>query len=300
MNGKDARPIPRGAPASYFVLPVLLIAFSSVFSSYLLHERSLSEGKGGKDERRVILQHEISMRPSLSLGFRNFLSDLAWLEAVQVAGSRRMTPKEYDTLYLLTKVVSNYDPRFVVPYLVGGLVLGDSSSHVPQALETLERGWKHHPSDWRFPFYMGYLHYFSLGDPAEGGRYLEAASRLPGSPSYLPLLASRMLVEGRSPETALALLSEMIKQETDPARWEAIRKRIREVAVERDLQLLEGAIAQYLRKTGGAPGSLADLVGAGVLRAVPSEPNGGTYLLLPDGTVRSSRMAERLRVFRPR
>src|SRR3990172_7001506 len=179
MNGKKARPIPRGTPAFYFMLPVLLIAFSSVFSSLLLRERSLSAAKGGKDERRAILRYEISMRPSLSLGFRNFLADLAWLEAVQVAGSRRMTPREYDTLYLLTKTVSNYDPRFVVPYLVGGLVLGDSAAHVPKALETLERGWKHHPSDWRFPLYMGHLHSFSLCDPARGGETPEAASPLP-------------------------------------------------------------------------------------------------------------------------
>ena len=298
MNRKDARPIPRGTPAFYFVLPVLLIAFSSVFSSLLLHERSLSEGGGGKGERRVILQYEISMRPSLSLGFRNFLADLAWLEAVQVAGSRRMTPQEYDTLYLLTKAVSNYDPRFVVPYLVGGLVLGDSAAHVPQALETLERGWKHHPADWRLPFYIGYIRYFSLGDPAEGGKTLEAASRLPGSPSYLPLLASRMLVEGRSPETALALLSEMIKQETDPARLEVLKRRIHEVVAERDMQLLESAVEAYHNKTGRLPRELSDLVREDMIDQIPEDPYGGRYLLSPDGKIRSTVVQQRLKVFR--
>ncbi len=246
------------------------------------------------------LQYEISMRPSLSLGFRNFLADLVWLEAVQVSGSTRMTARDYDALHLLTKTVSNYDPRFVVPYLVGGLVLGDSPNHVPQALETMGLGWKHHPDDWGFQFYMGYIRYFSMGDPTEGGKYLDAASRLPGSPPYLPLLASRMLVEGRSPETALALLSEMVKQETNPARRETLLERIRQVTVERDLQLLENAIDQYRRKTGERPARLADLVRAGILPAVPSEPNGGTYLLLPDGSVRNSRMKDRLRVFRSR
>ena len=300
MNGKDARPIPRGTPASYFVLPVLLIAFSSVISSHVLHERSLSEGRGGKDERRVILQYEISMRPSLSLGFRNFLADLAWLEAVQVAGSRRMTPQEYDTLYLLTKAVSNYDPRFVVPYLVGGLVLSDSAAHVPQALETLERGWKHHPADWRLPFYIGYIRYFSLGNPAEGGKTLEAASRLPGSPPYLPLLASRMLVEGRSPETAFALLSEMIRQENDPARLEVLKRRIHEVVAERDMQRLESAVEAYHKKTGRLPRVLSDLVREGMIDQIPEEPHGGRYLLSPDGQIRSTLVQQRLKVFRKR
>ena len=298
MNGKEAKPILRGTPLSYFVLPVLLIAFSSVFSSLLLHERSLSEGRGGKVERRVILQYENSMRPLLSLGFRNFLADLAWLEAVQVAGSRQMTPKDYDTLYLLTKAISNYDPRFVVPYLVGGLVLGDSANHVPQALETLGRGWKHHLADWRFPFYVGYLHYFSLGDPVEGAKALESAAKIDNSPPYLALLAARMFSEGREPETALRFLNEMMRQENDPARVEVLKRRIREVLAERDMQMLESAVEAYRKKTGSLPGELSALVREGMIDQVPEEPHGGRYLLSPDGGIRSTLVQQRMKVFR--
>ena len=110
-----------------------------------------------------------------------------------------------------------------------------------------------HPADWRFPFYMGFTHYFSLGDAVAGGRAMAEAARLPGSPAYLPGLASRMLSEAREPEAALRLLEPIVRQESDPARRAVLERRIREVTVERDLQALERAVETYRERTGAAP-----------------------------------------------
>jgi hypothetical protein len=247
---------------------------------------------------RAGLKFEISRRPFLSFGFRNFLADLAWLEAVQVSGARRMSPGDYDRLYHLIRTVINYDPRFVVPYILGGLMVGDSPSHVQEAVEILQLGRENHPRDWRLPFYVGYLRYFVLGDPVAGGEALGEAARIPGSPAYLPFLAARMLSEGRRPETAMAFLSAMTRQETDPVRREILERRMKEVIVERDIQDLERAAEAYREKTGAWPETLTDLVTAGFRARIPHEPNGGEYLLSPGGKVRSSKAAQRLKVFR--
>ena len=125
------------------------------------------------------------------------------------------------------------------------------------------------------------------------------AARIPGSPEYIPLLASRMLSEGHRPATALAFLQEMTQRETDPRRKAPLEERIRRVEVERDLQLLEGAIAEYTSRHGGPPPLLSDLVRSGVLARLPEEPYGGRYLLAPDGRVWSDRApGGRLKVFR--
>ena len=238
--------------------------------------------------------------PHWSFGFRNVLADVVWLEAVQVAGSRRMTSAEYTRLYELLNVVANFDPKFEVPYLLGGLVLSESPNHPQEALRILERGKANYPTAWRFPFYIGFTRYFSLGDPRGGGEAMGEAARLPGSPAYLPGIASRMLSEARDPEAALALLDAIVRQESDPARRTVLERRLREVAVERDLQLLESAVVRYREKTGGVPARLQDLVREGILAEVPREPNGGRYLLDKGGSVRSDRVAQRLRVFRNR
>ncbi len=297
---KGAIPLPSSRKAAIFLwlVPVLFLVVSAIPSSRILHERALVAQTGERGVRSGGLILEISKRPAFAFGFRNFLGDLAWLQAVQAAGSRRMSRGDYDRLAVLIRIVGNLDPRFVVPYLLGGLLLGDSPDHVGDALDILEKGRNNHPADWRFPFYTGYIRYFSLGDPLEGGKALMVASRIAGSPPYLTFLSTRMLSEGKKPETALAFLRGMVREETDPARLEILRKRMREVIVERDIQFLERAVDAYRQNTGEAPATLTDLLRSGLIPRIPVEPHGGRYLLQPDGTVRSDRVTDRLKVFK--
>ena len=240
----------------------------------------------------------ISRTPSYSLGFGNVLADIAWLEAVQVAGNMKMARTDYDRLYELLNVVANFDRRFETPYLLGGMVLGESKDHGREALRVLDRGKAQFPRDWRFPFYKGFTYYFSLGNPEAAGKEMAEASWLPASPAFLPGLASRMLSEARNPVAALAMLDQIVHQETDSARRSILERRIREVVVERDLQNLERAVEEYREKAGDNPRELSDLVRAGILPRIPAEPNGGKYILEAGGKVRSSRVMQRLLVFK--
>jgi len=239
----------------------------------------------------------VSRRPEFAFGFRNVLADVVWLQAVQVAGGRKLTPTEYDRLYVLLNVEADLDPKFEMPYFLGGLVLGESPLHARDALRVFERGKVTHPADWRFPFYMGFTHYFSLGDGLAGGGAMAEAARLPGSPAYLTGLASRMLTEAREPEAALALLETITRQENDPVRRSVLERRVREVTVERDLMALERAVERYREKAGVAPENLSALVKEGILEGIPPEPNGGSYVIDRGGRVRSDRVSQRLRVY---
>lgn len=275
---------------------IALIA-SIGFSRLLLPVPGLPEIGGVGRERQGLLA-AVSRRPEFAFGFRNVLADIVWLEAVQVAGKKEMTPAEYDRLYALLNVEANFDPKFEIPYLLGGLVLGESPDHGREALLVFERGKATHPADWRFPFYIGFTHYFTLGDAVAGGGAMAEAARLPGSPAYLAGLASRMFSEARAPEAALKLLESILLQESDPARRAVLERRIRELTVERDIQVLEEAVETFRENVGAVPESLAALVRAGILSGIPREPNGGRYILDPGGTVRSDRVSHRLQVFR--
>jgi hypothetical protein len=287
----------RGARFAVWLLPVALILLSAAISYRVTSGRTQAAGRGNSPS----VLGAISGRPALSFGFANLLGDFVWLEAVQVAGNRKMISVDYDRLSELLFTVIRFDPRFVVPYLLGGIVLGDSPDHAGAALDLLAQGARRFPEEWRIPFYTGYIHYFSLANPEEGGMALLRASRIPGSPDYFPMLASRMLSEGHRPATALAFLQGMTERETDPRRIASLEERIRRVTVERDLQSMEGAVADYTSRVGAPPGELADLLHFGVLARVPEEPYGGKYLLTPDGRVRSNRAPqERLKVLRKR
>ena len=277
-------------------IAALGLLVSMGMSSRLIPLRDLPEP--GPQVREVPgLLMAVSRRPEFAFGFRNVLADVVWLQAIQVAGSLKMTPTEYDRLYALLNLEADLDPKFEMPYLLGGLVLGESTLHAQKALHVLGRGKEQYPTDWRFPFYMGFTHYFSLGDGIGGGRAMAEAARLPGAPPYLAGLASRMLTEAREPETALALLQTIARQENDPVRRSVLERRIREVAVERDLLALERAVERYREKMGFAPGDLSALVREGILEGIPPEPNGGRYVIDRGGKVRSDQVAQRLRVY---
>lgn len=291
---------PKGVPLILWGVPLLFLLVSALLSSsiYTDRERAATGREDIRSAKSQGLLYGISFHPSFAFGFRNLFADMSWLEAVQVAGTRKLTPSDYDRLVLMIQTVIHFDPRFKVPYLLGGLILGDSQLHVPEALKILEQGRANHPNDWRFPFYAGYLHYFSLGDPMEGGKALESAAKIENSPAYLALLAARMFSEGRKPETALRFLHRMMKEENDPARLEVLRRRIREVVAEQDMQRLESAVEAYREKTGRIPKELPDLVREGMIARVPEEPHGGRYLLFSDGKIGSTRVRKRLKVFR--
>jgi hypothetical protein len=277
--------------------PLLLLAASAAVSRGVLLDRSPSRSDA-VDPDAPFLLGEMSRHPAFAFGFRNFLSDIVWLEAVQVSGNKKMLPAHYDRLAVLLDAVANFDPKVRVAYLLGGLVLGESAPHAHAAIRVLERGRDNFPDDWRFPFYIGYTRYFVLGEAAEGGQWMMKASRLKNSPEYLPRLAARMLAEGREPETALSFLKVMIAQESDPSRKEILVRRAVEVAIERDLQAIERAAAAFRSAKGTWPGGMSDLVAGGFLSRVPTHPSGGGYRLKSDGTAFSTTGEARLRTFR--
>ena len=285
--------------AAWFVATLVFATLSGILLSRAMNKLSstdpqLSSSMSGAGN----LLAGISQKPEFTLGFRNAIADIVWLQAVQVAGNRVLSNTDYNQLYILLDTAVNFDPRFDVPYLLGGITLGDSPAHGMEALRILDRGGAQFPDDWRYPFYKGYTLYFNIGDPLAAGEEMASASRLPAAPAYLPGLASRMLSEGNEPETAIRLLASIIDKETDDSRRQVLERRLREVVTERDLQMLESAVSAYREAFGGEPLLLQDLVRAGILREIPAEPNGGNYILERGGEVRSDQMTRRLRLFK--
>src|SRR4030066_2609069 len=161
---------PRGAPLILWGVPLLFLLASAFLSSRisLYQERVLAEREDRERAGNQSLLYEISRHPAFSFGFRNFFADFSWLGAVQVAGTRKLTPTDYDRFACMFQTVVEFGPNFKVPYLLGGGILGDSRAHPQEAPKILTLGRANHPDDGGSPFYTGYLHYFSLGDPAEG------------------------------------------------------------------------------------------------------------------------------------
>lgn len=237
------------------------------------------------------------LKPAL-LGYHHVGADLLWLRFVQVVGKKQNSEDEYAWMYHALDVITTLDPHYAYAYYIGGNILGELANRPDLSNRLLEKGAKANPTVWNIPFLLGYNYYFLLGDPAKGAQYIMQAASLPDRPAYLPGLATRMAAEAGSPETALVFLEARLLETQDPEMQEFLANRMKEVIIERDLRLLEGAVAAYQAQHRALPGTITDLVTAGVLSMVPQEPFGGMYLLdRKTGALSSSTHPKRLRTF---
>ena len=237
------------------------------------------------------------LKPAL-LGYHHLGADLLWLKLVQVVGEKRNSADEYEWMYHALDVMTTLDPQYAYVYYAGGVILGDLANHPDLSNRLLEKGVTANPDVWNIPFLLGYNYYFLLGDPAKGAEYIMKAARLPDGPSYLPGLATRMAAEAGSPDTALAFLEARLRETHDPEMREVLVVRMKEVIIERDLRILESAVEAYRTKHLTLPATVTDLVVAGVLSILPTEPFGGDYRLdSKTGSVSSSTHPGRLRTF---
>jgi tetratricopeptide (TPR) repeat protein len=234
------------------------------------------------------------------LGYDQFVADLIWLKAVQYLGATKQTKGGYFWAYHVVDVVTDLDPKFVPAYLAAGAILGVWAGLLYESLDLLQKGMRENPDVWQLPFYIGYDYFYELCDSARAAPYFQAAAALPGAPPYLPSLAARMTLAGGDPEAALEFLQRLYEHMDDPRLREALQQKMKEVAVERDVRLLEDGVRRYMRQYGRAPRSLDDLVERGIVSVLPEEPFGGRYEWdRSSGTVRATGRPERLDIFRP-
>lgn len=238
------------------------------------------------------------------LGYEHFVADFLWIQTIQAMGERKVSEQAGHWIAHALDVITTLDPKFVRVYEAGGIALVSLVTMPEESNRLLRKGISNNPDVWELPFLLGFNYYFELYDDLRAAEYIARASRLPKAPAYLASFAARLYVSARDPEDAIVFLAQVYAQTTDDSMKQVLERRLKEVMVERDLQLLEEAISRYRERNKRAPEHLEDLVGPGLLRALPREPFGGHYLYDPlTRTVRSSEVKERIQVFgkrRPR
>jgi hypothetical protein len=232
------------------------------------------------------------------LGYHHVGADVLWLRLVQVLGNKRNSADEYEWMYHALDVITTLDPQYAYAYYAGGVVLGDLAQRTDLSNRLLLKGAEANPTVWNIPFLLGYNHYFLLGDPAKGAEYIMRAASLPDRPAYLPGLATRLSVEAGNPETALAFLEARLRETQDPEMREFFVNRMKEVMIERDIQILQRAVETYRTKHRTLPVALTALIVDGLLSGLPQEPFDGEYRFdSKTGTVSSSTHPDRLHTF---
>ena len=241
-----------------------------------------------------------------SFGLRSVVADVAFLEALQSFGGQRgqrtaaAGAADDRALDRLLTYATDLDEKFGGAYRFAGFAMPRQTTdgkvtNVFQATALLKKGVVERPDDWRIPFSLGFIQSFYLGHFLDAGRNLALAAKIPGSPAYLPLLATRASAEGGDLDFAERMALVLEDEATEESAKEEWHKRLLDLAMERGLRTIDAAVQRYQQLFGWPPRSMADLLATGQLKEIPVEPHGGRYLIGPDGRPRSS-ASERLTI----
>jgi tetratricopeptide (TPR) repeat protein len=236
-----------------------------------------------------------------AFGFDALLADYYWLQAVQIVGSEQGPVGRSHHLGRLIDVVTTLDPWVGHPYRFAAVWMTDDEAAVRHANAMLERGIAHHPDDWRNRFYLGFNHFFYLGEDAEAAAVLEPAVSLPGAPAYLGRLVARLRSQagGGDLAAASAFLRELLRQMPDPLAKAEYEKALDEIETERRARLLDAAREKFKARHGRDIAQVEDLVRVppAVLRVLPPEPHGSDWKLDPEsGEIVSTWVGHRYQV----
>lgn len=234
----------------------------------------------------------------VAFGFDAVLGDYYWMQAVQIVGSPEGPVGRSHHLGRLIDVVTTLDPWVDHAYRFAAVWMTDDEAAVRYANRLLERGIAHHPDEWRNRFYLGFNHFFYLGEHASAAVALEPALGLPGAPLYLGRLVARLRSDaaGGEIEAAAAFLSELLRQTEDPFARAEYEKALDEIEAERRARRLDAAREEFRRRHGRDIASVEELVQGKppVLRVLPPEPHGWEWTLDPkSGQIVSSYIRHR-------
>lgn len=230
-----------------------------------------------------------------ALEFKGVVANYLFLKTITDAGDELSRGKKIDREmidYIVASVdtITDLDPKFWDPYLFASLMLAWNFGEPEKANAILTKAETNLPNDYRPSYFKGFNYYYFLKDNEKAAEYMIKASKLPGSPSYLPYLATRLSVYSANHKTAAAFLEQMIRTTRNETIVKQLKMRLETI---NHLILLEKAMMDYKGRFGLFPKHLEDLVKAGFITAIPKDPHGGKYIIMENNRIyTTSRMIE--------
>ena len=222
----------------------------------------------------------------LALGFDSLLADAYWIRTVVYFGRQRLSTaadKNYDLLHPLLELVTTLDPRFTVAYRFGAVFLSEPQPDGPGrpdlAIDLLKRGVAMSPERWEYLHAIGFVHYWSDRNYQEAAAWLEKASEIPDAPIWLKSSAALMRTEAGDRSAARVLWGQLHDSADDPSLRRLAETRIAQFDALDAIDALNEAVWRFKARAGRPARSWEELIAAGVLRRVPTDPAGVPYVL---------------------
>ncbi len=265
-----------------------LLVLSLAGSGLML--RRVDELRSGATLEEVLYVTSPQAVKRMSLGYDGLMADIYWTRAVQYFGRKHQArDRRYDLLAPLLEITVTLDPQLIPAYEFGSIFLAQQppeGAGLPDtAVAFVERGIRENPNEWRLYYHLGFIHYVERKDYRAAAATFQRGSEVPGAHPWMRVLAAAMAQFGGDTRTARFLWQRIYESTQDKLIRSNAVKRLRALEVDEVVPQLEAAIQIYRQRTGRMPSSFMEMLSAGYLRRLPTDPLGYPYKLMPDGRV---------------
>ncbi len=196
-------------------------------------------------------------QPQYFMGYHEIAADIYWLQLIEDSGycENPDTPKAVNTenqlanilttklqpsrcnkgwAYHMVDAVTELAPRFRYAYRVGAVNLSVAVDDREGAKLIFDKGTTRFPGYWELAFDAAYHYIYEIQDPKHAADLLLQANRH-GSPSWLPVLASRLYSSAGRKALGQSVLEEYLKTEPTGDGARRAKERLDKILSEPDI-----------------------------------------------------------------
>lgn len=220
----------------------------------------------------------------MSLGYSGLLADIYWTRVVQYFGTKHHAKaKQYLILEPLLDMTTTLDPKLLPAYQFGSVFLAqkppEGAGNPLAAARLVEKGIRENPQTWRLYYDLGYIYWLELKDPAKAADAFARGSRIQGALPWMQVMAAALTAHAGETETATYMWTNILNSTEEPNLKANARNRLVCLRVDSDVKILQDRVDEFTRQNGRLPSGWPELISAGLLRGLPTDPRNHPYQL---------------------
>src|SRR5213594_5220799 len=221
--------------------------------------------------KRDATSHALLYLPSgkylkvMALGFDGLLADMLYLWSIQYYGNYDIKDRYTYLERIYDQVITELDPHYLDPYLVGALIMTAEARKPEMALRLLDKGVRANPDKWIMPFEAGFLCYNDLHDYRRAAAYFEKALAIPDVHPLVRRLHAEMFNRAGDKRMSLMEWLEIYQTTDDPYVHNVAWNHAHDLKVDVDLADLRDAVGRFRAREGRLPRRMQEIVQVGLL-----------------------------------
>lgn len=243
---------------------------------------------GLHQEQDELVLRSGKMLKAVSLEYAPLMAELYWTRAVQYYGDKQAHADPHlDLLWPLLDISTTLDPQLLAAYRFGATFLSEpptaGAGRPDLGVELVQRGIQANPDYWRLYEDLGFIYYVHMKDyPKASAAFLEG-SKNPRAYDWMKVMAARIAEKGDSRTTSMFLWNELYQSTKSPDIKKNALAHLQLLRAEADCEQLDALAAEYEKRTGKRPGTVRELINAGMLPGAPLDPLGTVYVFGKSG-----------------